>query len=416
MARYQSIRRQIEGVLPTAAEILSEKRQNQALTILTTAEIEFFEAENKDPFDDDRNWIALLRIPVKSYVAIEDHSDKLSQTIGAAINTIIGSRSGFYVSIEIGPIQIEKDSNPSGQLSQKTRQAIIDELVAKETIWYGSMDEIEFLQRIFKLEEFPSQDDRYDNAEQDIYQHRISNDDWPTNWIYTDSRFNLLNTSQDTFIKFVCAIIHPVARREVVEQSQLVTAFNRHLSADGWELIEDIMIDERPVFIPEKTVRGINRPLQRIQASAISLQADELYKEIERLHLLGDSDPEVTIGIAKNLVESCAKFILDDRGIKFSEKGNFPKLLTQLRNEIKIMPKGVSETAKASEDVREIFTSLGKIATSLGLIRNEYGNGHGKRRGFRGLEARHARLAVGAASTFVEFALDRHSSLPIKAK
>ncbi|WP_084327513.1 abortive infection family protein [Salinarimonas rosea] len=75
------------------------------------------------------------------------------------------------------------------------------------------------------------------------------------------------------------------------------------------------------------------------------------------------------------------------------------------------MPQEIPEDARAAKEIRDVLTSLGKIAHSLGPIRNAYGSGHGRGRNFRGLEPRHARLAIGAASTFVDFVLDRHMAL-----
>ena len=66
------------------------------------------------------------------------------------------------------------------------------------------------------------------------------------------------------------------------------------------------------------------------------------------------------------------------------------------------MPQGINENARAANEIREVLTSLAKIAHALGPIRNAYGKGHGRGRDFIGLEPRHARLAVGAASTFVD--------------
>ena len=72
------------------------------------------------------------------------------------------------------------------------------------------------------------------------------------------------------------------------------------------------------------------------------------------------------------------------------------------------MPEGIGETAKGAAEIRDILTSLGRIAHSLVPLRNAYGKGHGRGRSYKGLQPRHARLAIGAASTFVDFVLDRH--------
>ena len=74
------------------------------------------------------------------------------------------------------------------------------------------------------------------------------------------------------------------------------------------------------------------------------------------------------------------------------------------------MPEGIDENARAANEIKDVLQTLGKIAHSLGPIRNAYGKGHGRGRNFKGLEPRHARLAIGAASTFVDFVLDRHLS------
>ncbi|WP_354328249.1 abortive infection family protein [Variovorax atrisoli] len=42
-------------------------------------------------------------------------------------------------------------------------------------------------------------------------------------------------------------------------------------------------------------------------------------------------------------------------------------------------------------------------------MRNHYGKGHGKAAGAKGLQPRHAKLAVGAASTLAVFLAETHN-------
>jgi hypothetical protein len=66
------------------------------------------------------------------------------------------------------------------------------------------------------------------------------------------------------------------------------------------------------------------------------------------------------------------------------------------------MPEGIDENAKGAAEIRDILTSLGKIAHSLAPLRNAYGKGHGRGRGktpglsLRELAALAARLEVAA--------------------
>ena len=294
--------------------------------------------------------------------------------------------------------------------------AILDELRAKETIWYGDLHEVDFLNGIFDLASMPSSDSRFETAEGDIWQHRINNDDWPLDWIFGDSRFSLYTLDQETFLKFISEVLNPAVRRDVSEQAQLAATFNGHLKRDGWELVEDVIVDGRPKFEPERRARHLGISSRRIKAVAASLQSSNLYEDLRRLERVGDREPGEAIALAKEIVESCCKLILDDRGIAYREKADIPELLKLLRKEIQIMPQDINENARAASEIRQVLTSLGQIAHALGPIRNAYGKGHGRGRDFRGLEPRHARLAVGAASTFVDFVLDRHLSFPKDSK
>ena len=409
-----STRRHIEGTFPTVAEMLRLKNEADALRVLTLAEVDLDRVGHDNWNGGTELWTAHLRIPVDIFVSIEDNVERLVEVIDKNISTVLGKDTGFWLNVEIGPqtLPLPHFKTPDGTISAKTQAAVLDELRAKETLWCGATNEVEFLNRIFDLASLPSFDSRYETAEGDIWQHRINNDDWPPDWIFGDSRFSLYTLDQETFLKFISEILNPAVRKDASEQAQLAAAFNGHLKRDGWELVEDVIVDGRPKYEPERTVRRLGISSQRIKAVAASLHSNNLYEDLRRLERVGDTEPGEAIALAKEIVESCCKLILDDRSVSYPEKADIPELLKLLRKEIQIMPQGINENAKAANEIREILTSLGKIAHALGPIRNAYGKGHGRGRDFKGLEPRHARLAVGAASTFVDFVLDRHLSLP----
>ena len=409
-----STRRHIEGTLPTVVEMLRLKNEVDALRVMTLAEVDFDQVGYDNWDGGTELWTARLRIPVDIFVSIEDKVECLIEVIDKNISTVLGKDTGFWLNVEIGPQTLPPPNfkSPDGTISAKTRAAVLDELRAKETIWYGEANEVDFLNGIFDLASMPSSDSRFETAEGDIWQHRINNDDWSLDWIFGDSRFSLYDLDQETFLKFITAVLNPVLRKDASEQTHLATAFNGHLKRDGWELVEDVIVDGRPKYEPERVVRRLGVPTQRIKAVAASLHSNNLYEDLRRLERVGDTEPGEAIALAKEIVESCCKLILDDRGVSYQEKADIPELLKLLRKEIQIMPQGIKENARAANEIREVLTSLGKIAHALGPIRNAYGKGHGRGRDFKGLEPRHARLAVGAASTFVDFVLDRHLSLP----
>lgn len=405
-----SSRKAIEASLPTVIEILRYKNSAETLELLTTSQLDV-QQTGMDNWDGGTElWTLTIRVPVPLFVRIEKDRETHQGLISDAIKSVVGENVGFWISVEIAPqvANIFAAENPDGTIRAETRNAVIDELRARETVWHGALDEIGFLSRMFDLSALPSHDSRFDTAEGDIWQHCVNNYDWELDWIYSDRRFALYSMPQERFLKFICEILHPVVRREAAEQEALALAFNNHLQRDGWELVEDVLIQGRPVYVPRRKIHALGSSLGRIQSVAASLNSQTLYQDLRRLEGIGDSDPALAIGLAKELVETCCKTILDDRKIPYSEDVQLPKLVKMVREEVRVMPEHIDENAKANKEIKGILSSLGTIAANLATVRNEYGTGHGKGRNYKGLEARHARLAIGAASTFVDFVMSRH--------
>lgn len=80
------------------------------------------------------------------------------------------------------------------EISELTRRKIIDSLALNQIPWQGRLNDADFLSRVYDLASLPSTDSRYTGAYADIMQHRVYWDDWPGDWIFHDSRFNLLHT------------------------------------------------------------------------------------------------------------------------------------------------------------------------------------------------------------------------------
>ncbi len=135
------------------------------------------------------------------------------------------------------------------RISEVTRRDITEIFSAKDISWYGRLEETEFLSRLYDLDEISSNDGRFDNAESDIWQHRVINSDWEEDWIFFDERFKLGNEDDDQFLlKFLCETLHPVVRSDIVETQMLMESYNKFLAPDGWQIFESSQISGRPVF------------------------------------------------------------------------------------------------------------------------------------------------------------------------
>jgi hypothetical protein len=81
---------------------------------------------------------------------------------------------------------------PTTLITQVTRRKIFDTITLSKVFWEGRLEEPDFLARIYDLDTMPSTDSRYKTAAGDIWQHRVNNpEDWPDDWVFTDSRFGL---------------------------------------------------------------------------------------------------------------------------------------------------------------------------------------------------------------------------------
>lgn len=114
--------------------------------------------------------------------------------------------------------------------------------------YFGRIEEIAFLKRMYDLGNMPSTDSRYENAEQDIWQHTVNNDDYPYCWVFEDERFGLQNGEDEIYLKFLCEVFHPAVRYEKGYWKEFLAEINRLLQNDGYELYPANKVSNRDVY------------------------------------------------------------------------------------------------------------------------------------------------------------------------
>ena len=153
---------------------------------------------------------------------------------------------------------------------------------------------------------------------------------------------------------------------------------------------------------------GKNQALQGIADTVAKFDAPELHRQIERMQSAVEDDPGLAIGTAKELLETTCKTILEQREVPFSENDDLSKLVKETRKALGLVPDNIPNSTKGADSIRRLLSSLGTVVHGLGELRNLYGTGHGKTGKAKGLASRHARLAVGAASTLATFLFETH--------
>ena len=295
------------------------------------------------------------------------------------------------------------------KISEATRRDIFDSIVIENVPWNGRLEEPDFLARLFDLKSLPSTDDRFRDAYGDIWQHRINNYDWDDYWVFSDTRFNLLHGEDEMFLRFLCETLHPIVRTDAEEIERLRQRYNLLLQNDGYEIVAKAKMAGRAIYVARQIGLRPEIPLNSLKEKFSDTDTSYVLQQITRMEAAVENDPGLAIGTAKELVETVCKTILKERNIKLTGNENLPKLVKATAKELKLTPSDIADDAKASDSIKRLLSNLATITNGVAELRNSYGTGHGKEAKSRGLTSRHAKLAVGSASTLVIFLVETHN-------
>ena len=293
------------------------------------------------------------------------------------------------------------------EIVRDIRQNIFDAILMEKVDWAGNLNDVEFLGRLFDLKELPSTDYRFKNAARDIWQHTVNNFDWGREWVFYDDRFNLLWCGDDLFLRFLGETVHPMVRPNRDDAVRITRIYNQQLRRVCWELFEVEGIAGRPKYEGQR-VEAVTQPLAEARRVADALDSGWMSREILRAEQAVEEDPDLAIGTAKDLIETCCKTLLGRLGEEIRRNADFPELVKRTVKALKLTRDDIPDNARGADIVRNLLSSLSAISRGVNELRNVYGTGHGREGTHKGLDQRHARLAVAAAAAFVVFISDTY--------
>ena len=171
------------------------------------------------------------------------------------------------------------------------------------------------------------------------------------------------------------------------------------------QLIEECQAIANRLLAGEPDLTGLTEIATRFDMK-------HLQQQISRMEASVESDPDLAIGTAKELIETCCKTILEERGISLRGNPEMPELTKATFGALKLTRDDIPDATKGAEIIRRVLSNLGSITNDLNRLRNLYGTGHGKIADASGLSPRHAKLAVGLAATLARFLLESHIEQP----
>ena len=122
------------------------------------------------------------------------------------------------------------------------------------------------------------------------------------------------------------------------------------------------------------------------QVVEIKAKFDNIYiqSQIDEMLASQEEDPTNAIGLAKELIESCCKTILEHYNIP-KDFDNLSKLVKATTKTLKITPEDIPDSIPEAKSMKAILGAFATITDGLANLRNTYGRGHGKDNNYKGL-------------------------------
>lgn len=182
--------------------------------------------------------------------------------------------------------------------------------------YWGRFDnELAFLKRLYQLDTMPSNDSRYKNAEGDIIQHTINNEDWDLCWVFEDDRFPLLNGTDEEYLRFLIEVFDPEVCVEGDILKKYFTKIQSLLQKDGYELYASQYISGKPKYswrtLTEKEIKS-----QRFLPFSIRFEDDLNTKKI-KIHSITKIDRKKVFDLMGKYEETCC--LTTETGLNYTK-------------------------------------------------------------------------------------------------
>lgn len=189
-----------------------------------------------------------------------------------------------------------------------------------------------------------------------------------------------------------------------------VPAFLRTVrdASDYWGFIKGVspQWEPRRAFIREQ-MEPLLSHLETAQGGVADTIATEVFHGLDSDHIRDvwdkalerrGSDPAGAITMARTLLESVSKHILDELKVSYDEAADLPRLYFLVLTTLEVAPNQQTEGI-----VKQIFRSSQAIVEGIGALRNKLGDSHGKGKDHLSPDAAYAELAVNLAGSVATF-------------
>lgn len=190
-------------------------------------------------------------------------------------------------------------------MNSSIRKIILDLIIAKEGSFdfANNRDEgfIPFLNEIWELKSMPSEDSRFKNAEGDIIQHTINNDDWDYHELF-EQRLKLVD-DETKFIKFLEIFLLPKYQTSPEQTYYFIEKINGILESEDLTLATISYEGDYPVFelMDKDTLdRPSDVPVNKIPFYVVSYPSMPISRYVNNLEVDNEKPSKYFLLIADN--------------------------------------------------------------------------------------------------------------------
>jgi len=221
----------------------------------------------------------------------------------------------------------------------------------------------------------------------------------------------MLHCDDAVYRKFLSLGLHPRTRSDEDEIHSLISIYNKHLAADGFQVVRTGDISGKPVFEIRPSDAGSYIAGAAKQTIRKYLNTEYVEGKINTMHDAVLKDTETAIGTAKELLETTCKSVLKQKGVAIDKDWSLSQLLRATTRSLDFKPKHAQDAQRAETAILTILSGINNIVQGVAELRNSYGTGHGKDADFKGLETKFAKLFVGVVSHLVILLLETNGEM-----
>ena len=205
--------------------------------------------------------------------------------------------------------------------------------------------------------------------------------------------------SQNALNSQCSAIYSYLSSRKYIKNSIMNNVNYITVLAEGMAFVEELEKEET-------TQKNADGKKDNEIIYTITIESQFLANKIKEL--IKEKSTEDAIGKAKELIESCCRTIMDEKGEAWDKDWSIHELTAETMEALGIRAKDVQGSDDISKSTKALLSNIAQISQRVGELRNIAGSGHGRPENFRSVDHKYAELAVGASIVLVQFLWATH--------